>query len=106
MTLSEEKSPVVAVRGEVDIATAPGLRRYLLGIIDECADPVVLDLLGVTFIDSTALGVLIGANERSRERGIDFRIVVNDARIVKVFEITGLSELLSIYPTLGEAITR
>ncbi|MBW8076686.1 MAG: anti-sigma factor antagonist, partial [Gallionella sp.] len=102
VTLSEKDSTVVAVRGEVDVATAPGLRQHLFGVIDESAYPVVLDLSGVTFIDSTALGVLIGANERSHEHGIDFRIVVNEARIMKVFEITGLTELLTLYPTVTE----
>ena len=58
---------------------------------------MVVDLLGVTFIDSTALGVLIGTKERSEQAGIDLRLVMEEPRIIKIFEIQGwrtLSPLL------------
>ena len=64
----------VAVRGEVDIATAPQLRESLYEAVDRSAGPVIVDLLAVTFIDSTALGVLIGARERSKARGAELRV--------------------------------
>ena len=96
----------VAVSGEVDVATAPALRDHLFGAIDRGDGGVVVDLLAVTFIDSTALGVLIGAQERCKERGVDLRIVLKEARIIKIFEITGLTDLFSIVPTIAEAETR
>jgi anti-sigma B factor antagonist len=95
---------VVSVVGELDVATAPEMRSRLEESIDASKLPaVVADLLGVTFIDSTALGVLIGALKRSQAAGGEFRIVAAEPRILKVFEITGLTELFSIYPTLDEA---
>jgi anti-sigma B factor antagonist len=96
----------IAVSGEVDVATAPTLRDHLYGAIDRNTSLVVVDLLGVTFIDSTALGVLIGARERCQERGTQMRIVLEDARIVKIFEITGLTTMFSIFPTLAEAVAQ
>jgi anti-sigma B factor antagonist len=72
--------------------------------IDQGPDVVVVDLLGVTFMDSTALGVLIGALKRCREAGGTMRIVVSDTRVLKVFEITGLTELFSIFSALDEAV--
>jgi anti-sigma B factor antagonist len=96
----------VAVSGEVDVATAPALREHLNGAIDRSSGEVIVDLLAVTFIDSTALGVLIGAQERCKEHGTDLRIVLKEARIVKVFEITGLTGLFSIYSTIAEAQAR
>jgi len=63
----------------------------------------VVDLLGVTFLDSTALGVLVGALKRCREAGGDLRLVIAEPRILKVFEITGLTEVFTITPTIDEA---
>ena len=96
----------VVVRGELDVATANALREHLHAAVDRSSGPVIVDLLAVTFIDSTALGVLIGTQERCRERGSDLRLVIDEARIIKIFEITGLVELFSISPTVAEAATR
>ncbi len=96
----------LAVRGELDLATAPALRERLYGAADRSSGPLIVDLLAVTFIDSTALGVLIGTQERCQEHGIDLRLVLEDARILKIFEITGLTELFAIAPTVAEAVAR
>jgi anti-sigma B factor antagonist len=96
----------VAVRGEVDMATAPQLRESLYDAVDRSAGPVIVDLLAVTFIDSTALGVLIGALERSKARDAELRVVLNEARLVKIFEITGLTELFPLFPSIAEAVAR
>ncbi len=93
----------VVVQGELDVAAAPTLRERLHATVDRSTGAVIVDLLGVTFIDSTALGVLIGTKERADERGIDLRLVVHEARIIKIFEITGLTELFSISATVAEA---
>lgn len=96
----------VVVRGELDVATAPILREHLHATIDPSRGPVIIDLLAVTFIDSTALGVLIGAKERADQQGIDLRLVVDEPRIMKIFEITGLTDLFSISATVAEAAAR
>jgi anti-sigma B factor antagonist len=93
--------PVVAVRGEIDVATAPQLREILHATIKEGQATVVLDLLGVTFLDSTALGVLVGALRRCREMGGDLHVVVADTRIVKIFEITGLVKVFTMADSLA-----
>lgn len=94
----------VAVAGEIDIATAPDLRAHLDAAIDRGSSPVVVDLLSVTFIDSTGLGVLVNAHERCRRSGAELRIVIDEARILKIFKITGLTELFSIFPTVAKAV--
>jgi anti-sigma B factor antagonist len=103
---SEQGVPVIAVIGEIDVATAPQLRESLHGVIGEEHPTVVLDLLAVTFLDSTALGVLVGALKRCRELGGELHVVVSDPRIVKIFEITGLTKVFPIsgsLPALGAA---
>jgi anti-sigma B factor antagonist len=95
--------PVIAVGGEIDVATAPQLREYLHRIISQGHPTVVLDLLGVSFLDSTALGVLVGALKRCRELGGDLHVVVADPRIMKIFEITGLTKVFPIADSLAAA---
>jgi len=95
--------PIVSVSGEIDVATAPGLREQLQGLVAAGHATVVVDLLGVTFLDSTALGVLVGALKRCREAGGDLRLVIAEPRILKVFEITGLTDVFTITPTIDEA---
>ncbi len=95
--------PVIAVSGEIDVATAPQLREVLHRVIAEGGSTVVLDLLGVTFLDSTALGVLVGALKRCRELGGDLHVVVADPRIMKIFEITGLTNVFTITDSLEAA---
>ena len=92
--------PLVTVRGEIDVATAPQLRECLHNVIAQGEGSIVLDLLGVTFLDSTALGVLVGALKRCRESGGELYVVVADPRIVKIFEITGLTSVFTIVDSL------
>ena len=65
---------------------------------------IVVDLTETTFLDSTALGVLIGAVKRLRSRDGVLTIVNTDANIAKTFEITGLDQIFTIRPTREEAI--
>jgi anti-sigma B factor antagonist len=95
--------PVVAVRGEIDVATAPQLRECLHRVIAQGDSTLALDLLSVTFLDSTALGVLVGALKRCRELGGDLQLVIADPRIVKIFEITGLTNVFTIDDSLQGA---
>jgi anti-sigma B factor antagonist len=101
--LAGSTPPVIAVRGEIDVATAPQLRECLHAVIARGEATVVLDLLAVTFLDSTALGVLVGALKRCRELGGELQVVVADPRIVKIFEITGLTSVFSIADSLESA---
>ena len=97
-------STVVAARGEVDVATAPALRDGIDKAVDDGGGAVVVDLTGVTFIDSTGLGVLIGGRKRCIDAGRELRVVVTEPRILKVFEITGLTELFAIHGSLTPAL--
>ena len=95
--------PVVSVVGEIDVATAPQLRDHLQARVASGSSTVAVNLLDVTFLDSTALGVLVGALKRCREAGGDLRLVIAEPRILKVFEITGLTEVFTICSSVDEA---
>jgi anti-sigma B factor antagonist len=96
--------PVVSAFGEIDVATAPPLRDRLQSLTTSGKSTVVVDLLGVTFLDSTALGVLVGALKRCRESGGDLPLVIAEPRILKVFEITGLTGVFPIHSSVEEAV--
>ena len=98
-------TPVLSVRGEVDVSTAPELRERLLALADRAGGTIaVVDLSAVSFVDSTALGVLVSGVKRLRSGGGDLRLVVTQPRIAKVFEITGLTDVFKIYSSADEAV--
>src|SRR3954471_16521276 len=94
---------VVAVTGEIDLFTAPEFKQRVSAPIDAGRTQVVVDLTETTFIDSSSLGVLIGAHRRLRRRDGSLVIVCSNDAIVKTFRITGLDSVFTIVPTLDEA---
>ena len=95
---------VVAVRGEIDLFTAPELKQVLTEAIEQGKRRVVVDLTETTFLDSTALGVLIGAVKRLRSNDGGLAIVNVDRNIQKTFEITGLDQVFALLPSRDEAL--
>ena len=95
---------VIAARGEIDLFTAPDLKQVLTDAIEGGQHRLVIDLSEVSFLDSTALGVLIGAVKRLRSRGGALAIVNTDTSIAKTFEITGLDQIFTILPSRDEAL--
>src|SRR3984957_18131947 len=91
---------VLAVKGEVDVYTAPRLREKLVELVSLGKHQIIVDLGGVAFPHSTGLGVLVGGLKRLRSHDGDLGLVCNQQRILKVFEITGLTKVFSIYGTV------
>ncbi len=88
-------APVVVVRGEIDVATSPQLRNELNTLIALGARDITLEFAGVSFVDSSGLGVLVGTYKRLHEAGDGaIRIVGAQPSVRKVFEITGLEDAL------------
>jgi anti-sigma B factor antagonist len=100
----DDQRAVVAVRGEIDLFTAPELKATLTDAIEDGRLRIVVDLSDTTFLDSTALGVLIGAVKRLRSRDGRMTIVNTDQNIAKTFEITGLDQIFTIRGTRDEAV--
>ena len=90
--------------GEVDLHVAPELRSRLTAAIDEGADYLVLDLSRVTFMDSMALGILLGALKRLRPAGGELRLVAPGPDLRRIFEITLLDQVFTINATRHEAL--
>ena len=96
---------VISLVGEVDLYTAPEFKQQLLEVIAQGAKEVVVDFTDTTFIDSTTLGVLVGGVKRLRTNDGQLSLVCDDRNITKIFEITGLDKVFTIYPTRDEAIS-
>jgi len=99
----DNKLPVIELEGEVDVYTAPQLKQQMINLLESGNKQMIIDLTKVEYLDSTALGVLIGGLKRMREMDGNMMLVCPSARIRRVFEITGLDKIFDIYNTADEA---
>src|SRR5207247_10754279 len=97
---------LIAISGDVDLYADPEFQQQLLDVIGRGGKEVVVDVSDTTFIDSTTLGVLVGGVKRLRPNGGRLSLVCSDRNITKIFEITGLDRVFTIYPTRDEALTQ
>jgi len=94
---------VLEVGGEVDVYTAPRLRERLVELVDAGVRSVIVDLGGVEFLDSTGLGVLVGAMKRLRVANGRFSLVCSKEALLKIFRITALDQVFPLYDTVEAA---
>lgn len=97
------RTSVVSVEGDLDLSTAPQLKWMLLDALEAGHSRLVVDLSQSTFMDSTALGVLIGVN-RNLDVGARLTIVCARANLLKIFELSGMDGAFAIFPTLDDAL--
>ena len=95
---------VVAVTGELDLYSAEQVQRALAEAIDDAAESVVVDLMGVSFMDSAGLSVLVSASNALRLSGWKLVVAADDRRILRVLEITGLDRTIHVERSLVEAV--
>jgi anti-anti-sigma factor len=91
---------LVAVRGELDVLTAPFLWERMEPALPAVTGKLVFDLADMGFIDSMGLGVIVRAQARLRGEAPERQVVVRhlNAHARKVFEITGLDRVLDVQP--------
>ncbi|MDT4939105.1 MAG: anti-sigma factor antagonist [Pseudonocardiales bacterium] len=100
-----EGVPVVTVRGEIDVYSAPALKDALIELLAPEIPAVVVDLTEVGFLDSTGLGALVAARTSATDSDARLPIVSDRDRILKLFRITGLDAIFEIYPSVEAAVT-
>lgn len=88
---------ILAVRGEMDMATVPALEERLEAAIRESVGAFVLDLSGVDFLDSTGLGVLLRARALLGREDRALAVICPYGRVRRVFELSGLSTVFALY---------
>jgi anti-sigma B factor antagonist len=94
---------LLTLRGEIDVYTAPRLRQAIIDLVDAGATRIVVDMEKVDFLDSTGLGVLVGGLKRVRVKDGTLDIVTSQAKLLKIFDITGLNKVFSIHPSVEAA---
>lgn len=94
---------VLDVKGEVDIYTAPKVRERLVELIDGGARSVIVNLEGVSFMDSTGLGSLVAGLKRMREQDGRLELVCSRETVLKILQITGLDRVFAVHGSLEAA---
>jgi anti-sigma B factor antagonist len=100
-----ENAYVCTLSGELDVSTADAAGAALDQIERDGARYVVIDLLGLTFLDSAGIGLLMASARRLRSGDGELRLVVDDPRVVRMLEITGISRQFRLDRTLSDAVT-
>ena len=91
------------LRGSLDLATSPTVRAAFSDAIEQGSRHLIVDLTQLEFLDSTGLGVLIGAHRRLAEHDGSLRLVVADGSIARLLNITGLIGVFTVYSNLEDA---
>lgn len=99
----DDHTSVISVEGELDLSTAPRLKWMLLDSLEGDGCRVVADLSLVTFMDSTALGVLVGV-QRKLAADAQLAIVCTSENVLQIFEFSGIDSAFAIFPTLDQAL--
>lgn len=102
----DSRASRIDLEGEVDVYTAPQLKQQIISLLDSGVRHMTVDLSRVEYLDSTALGVLIGGLKRLRERDGTLDLICPNSRIRRIFEITGLDKIFDIYSTPEEAASK
>ena len=95
--------PTVAPVGALDLGTARGLQSRMAELAGESANQAILDLSGVTFIDSVGLGVVLKAASRFHRQGKRLLIVAPEGPVLRILEFAGVTGRLPVVDTVDEA---
>jgi len=98
----EDGTGVITATGELDLSTAPRLKWILSEALEEGSEHIVVDLSGVGFMDSTALGVLLGARRKLDDDRL--AVVCSNDHVLQIFRLSGTDRIFAMYPTLDEAL--
>jgi len=96
---------VLRMAGEMDVYTSPKLRQQVADLAENGTIHVIADLRGIEFLDSTGLGALVGSLKRLRVRQGSLMVVTSGGRILRLFQITGLTRAFALYRSVLDAIS-
>ena len=102
----DEHVAIVDLQGEMDVYTTPQAKEAMLDLLEKGYYHLIINLQRTEYLDSTALGLLVGTLKRAHERGGDLRLVAPSARIRRLLEITRLDKVFPIDATEQEATNK
>jgi anti-sigma B factor antagonist len=104
LDVEQDSGCVVTVSGDADLYAAANVERELLRLVEDGRRSIVVDLTEATFIDSTMLRVLLNVSKRLRPGGGELLVVCSEHNIRKIFEITLLDRVFTIFDTREAAL--
>jgi len=93
-----EGEALLSVAGEIDLATAEAFRDQLRRLIAEAHSPALVDLSGVTFMDSSGVDALASARRRAGDAGVELILVAPSPPVRRVLELTALWDHFAVRP--------
>jgi anti-anti-sigma factor len=101
---NEHDATIVAVSGELDLASSPELDAVLERAGDYGAGLVLVDLRGLEFMDSTGLSVLVKAHQRAEDAGTRFGLVNGPAQVRRLLSLTGIGDRVTVVENPDELL--
>jgi anti-sigma B factor antagonist len=95
---------VVSIGGEIDLSTAPAFEAVIAEALEEDPPALVIELSEVTFMASVGLRILAATQEKVG-KSIQLALVADHAAASRPMQLTGLDNVISLYPTLDAALT-
>ena len=92
----DDRGTVLALSGELDVVSAPGLQQRLAEVLSEPHKRVMLDLNGLTFVDSAGVSVLIRAKQAAESSGRTLVLRRPTEQLERVFALVGLADWLAV----------
>ena len=93
---SQGRATVIAVRGELDLASSPALQEELDRVSASDAEMLIIDLRELDFMDSTGLSVLVRAHQRAEEQGRQLAMVKGAQQVQRLLSLTGVADRLTL----------
>jgi anti-sigma B factor antagonist len=94
---------VVALRGQLSLADAPGVASHLITAVAACGPSVIVDLAGLDGIGYSGLSVLLRVRKWTRRNGGDLPLAAPRHPVRQILEATGLIDVFSVHPSVEEA---
>lgn len=102
---TEGRAVIVAVAGELDLASSPELEEELDRVWESDPEQLVIDLRRLEFMDSTGLSIIVGAHQRLAEHGRSLTLVKGSPQVQRLLDLTGVAERLQLVDTPEEVVT-
>jgi anti-sigma B factor antagonist len=99
-----DRSNILPLKGEIDLHVSPSVTASLNGIIEKKPERLVVDLSGVTYIDSAGLAALIEAMQKVEGYGGKFLLAGLQETVRSIFEISRLDQVFQIFPNADAAL--
>ena len=101
--VEKQDASIVAFNGEIDLESSPAARKTLLKCFDNAAN-VVVDLSGVTYIDSSGVASLVEALQAAKKNGSQLTLAAVSEPTRRVLELARLDKVFTIYSSVDEAL--